>query len=235
MNQETVTRDLETLPAESATMDSAEADVEESVAEADVAEPEPETRAPTISITKVRSVMLIPGAPPQPAAQPHLQLASLSPASTAPSTTAATQARGTPPSTLQQQAERLARWQPPVAATEPTPSAPPSRSAVAPAAGQSPFRLKGPEASASTLTVPGDFQIQIGAYSSAAEAERALAATRDRANDLLSGAAPATAPVQKGNRQLYRARFGGFSETLAANTCGELRRRQIDCFVLRPE
>jgi hypothetical protein len=53
--------------------------------------------------------------------------------------------------------------------------------------------------------------------------------------DLLAGAAPATAPVRKGKRQLYRARFASFSASVAANTCLELRRRQIECFVRQPD
>jgi len=41
--------------------------------------------------------------------------------------------------------------------------------------------------------------------------------------------------VQKGNRQLYRARFAGFDATAAASTCLALRQQQIDCYVMRAE
>jgi D-alanyl-D-alanine carboxypeptidase len=81
----------------------------------------------------------------------------------------------------------------------------------------------------------GAFLVQIGAFNSPAEADRALSATRERAGDLIGSFAPVTAAVQKENRQFYRARFAGFDAQTAASTCLELRRRQIDCFVMKSE
>jgi D-alanyl-D-alanine carboxypeptidase len=180
--------------------------------------------AHTISIAKVRSVALTP--------QPRL--AALSPPHTAPTVKAAAPARGMPPSTLQQQADNLRQSESPPTA-DATAEAPKTRIAAAHIASQPTYRLKGPEVPVATPAATGDFEIQIGAYTSAAEARLALAAARDRANDLLAGAAPAMTPTQKGRRQLYRARFGGFSGPVATNTCQELRRRQIDCFVTTTE
>jgi len=140
-----------------------------------------------------------------------------------------------PPSTLQQQADNLAQSQSPAASTEPVANTQNRRVAAAQFDSQPTYRLKGPEVPAATPATTGDFEIQIGAYTSAAEARLALAAARDRATDLLAGAAPAMTPTQKGHRQLYRARFGGFSGPVATNTCQELRRRHIDCFVTTTE
>jgi D-alanyl-D-alanine carboxypeptidase len=174
-----------------------------------LADPLIDMPAPALSITKVRSVSLTPRATPQePVAEPSPALAATAMSEPAPG-------RGMPAPTLQQQPADLARAQAPRA--------------------QPIYRLKGPDVSAGTPAAPGGFEIQIGAYTSPAEAEFALAATRDRATDLLAGATPATAPIQKGNRRLYRARFAGFSASVATHTCLELRRRHIDCLVLQPE
>ncbi len=52
---------------------------------------------------------------------------------------------------------------------------------------------------------------------------------------LLASATPMTTPIEKGNRTLYRARFAGFDAKRAADTCLELRRAAIDCFVMKAE
>jgi D-alanyl-D-alanine carboxypeptidase len=81
----------------------------------------------------------------------------------------------------------------------------------------------------------GPFEIQIGAYSDSADAERHMDSARRRASSLL-GPYPAVAvPVQVGASKLYRARFRGFDATVATSTCTQLRRMQIDCFVVRTE
>lgn len=81
----------------------------------------------------------------------------------------------------------------------------------------------------------GPFEIQIGAYSDSADAERHMDSARRRASSLL-GPYPAVAvPVQMGASKLYRARFRGFDATVATSTCTQLRRMQIDCFVVRTE
>ncbi len=175
---------------------------------------------PVVSIAKVRQVMV---APPAPAA-----------------------ALGRGASTLQQQADNLARGLPPLAAHaalpaaparhEPQSAVPVTQAALAAAAPQSsaPAMAAAP-AVARRPAVAGGYQIQVGAFATAAEAEKALAATLARAAGLLAEAAPLTAPVRSGARQLYRARFAGFDSQAALSTCEELRRRQIECFVSRAE
>ncbi len=183
---------------------------------------------PTISIARVRAVNVAPqDAPAAPQAdtatrptQPQFLTAASTPA----------MGLGMAPSTFQQQAENLSRGASSVA---PLPwdgasqaSAPPSGPTVVAAR----------PALRPTMTAPaadGGFQIQIGAFRTASEAEKALVLALERAGGLLGAAAPLTAPVNSGSRQLYRARFGGFDQQAAANTCTELRRRQIDCFVAR--
>lgn len=141
--------------------------------------------------------------------------------------------RGAPPSTLDAQAENLARAAP--AAGEPVLSPRPATTRMAQA--EPANRLRGPDVAPAPVpgAVAGAFEIQVGAYGSLAEAERALAATRQKAPELLTSYAPRALPVVKDDRQLFRARFSGFDPATAASTCLELRRRQIDCFVMRAQ
>jgi D-alanyl-D-alanine carboxypeptidase len=81
----------------------------------------------------------------------------------------------------------------------------------------------------------GAFQIQIGAFGSPVEANNQISVVRQSAVQLLNGHEGVTLPIVKGDRKLFRARFAGFDSTGAANTCLELRRRQIDCFVMKAE
>ena len=142
--------------------------------------------------------------------------------------------RGAAPSTLEQQAANLARGAQPVAAAPAQPAAAAIRFAQASA---TPRYLRGPSPAAPT-TVPaatGGFEVQIGAYASQAEADRALAAAGTTAADLLAAHPGRSILVQTESRQLYRARLTGFNSNSAASTCLELRRRQIDCFVMKAQ
>ena len=77
--------------------------------------------------------------------------------------------------------------------------------------------------------------IQIGAYTSAAEAERQLAAARGKAADLIGTAQARTQMTNANGRALWRARFAGFHAANAGAVCTELRRRQIDCLVTKAD
>lgn len=114
-----------------------------------------------------------------------------------------------PPSTLDSQAMALA-------AANAAPAAPP-RAQFAPA------------------PVGQGFEIQIGAYGTAEEAQAKIDLVRSRAAGLLDGHGGVTLPVQKEERQMFRARFVSFDESAASNTCLELRRLAIDCFVMKAE
>jgi D-alanyl-D-alanine carboxypeptidase len=131
-------------------------------------------------------------------------------------------APGRPPSTLDAQARANATDEAPMPAmalaSQGATPVPPTPAALRPAAAPA-----------------GDFQLQIGAFGSEGEATRALSATRSRTGDLLRGANEAALLVQKDNRKFYRARFTGFDAVRAQNTCAELKRQKIDCFVMRAE
>lgn len=135
------------------------------------------------------------------------------------------------PSTLEQQAQSidtLAAQPLPVRFAHATKPQPTGRDAA--------WRLNGPSsADAATAAPSGGFQIQIGAFGSAAEAERQLATIKSRAATILSAKSALALPVQKGDRQLFRARFTGFDANAAASACTELRRLAIDCFVMKAE
>lgn len=120
-----------------------------------------------------------------------------------------------PPSSLQQQAMQLA--------------------AAGPAIAPPPYAVRGPRPSELPPAAGGGFEIQIGAYATAAEADRALATVRSSAGTVLRGSEPKALAVTKEARRIYRARFVGLDSRSAAAACLELRRRQIDCFVMRAE
>jgi D-alanyl-D-alanine carboxypeptidase len=101
--------------------------------------------------------------------------------------------------------------------------------------------LKGPAQQVALMTSParqgagGRYEVQIGAYGSVAEAQRALSNVQGRAGPLLNGFASVTHPTMNGGRQMFRARFTGFDAGRAASTCTELRRQAVDCFVMAGE
>jgi D-alanyl-D-alanine carboxypeptidase len=78
----------------------------------------------------------------------------------------------------------------------------------------------------------GNYEVQIGAYGSIADAQRALNSVQDRASRLLAGRASVTHPVMKNGHQIFRARFAGFDADRAASTCSALRSKGVDCFVM---
>jgi D-alanyl-D-alanine carboxypeptidase len=126
---------------------------------------------------------------------------------------------GLPPSTLQAQAEQLEGGR---MAPAPHPVA-----ALAPEAPRAPAKRSRPSR--------GPFEIQIGAFGDSVEAERRMAAARQRAGGMLDSYQAVAVPVQSGASKLYRARFRGFEATAANDTCSRLRRMQIDCFVIKTE
>ena len=72
--------------------------------------------------------------------------------------------------------------------------------------------------------VDGAFQVQVGAYMSQTEAENRLGMVQQRAPDLLDGHLPFTASFTREDREWFRARFAGFSEDEARETCGALKK-----------
>jgi len=130
----------------------------------------------------------------------------------------ASQSVGAPPSTLQAQAEALAR-----------------NAASSPAIIAAPPPQDTPPAVHASRQAQGPFEIQIGAYGNSTDAEQHMEIARQRTSGLLDPYPAVTIPVKKGSSQLFRARFRGFEASAAASACLELRRLQIDCFVVRTE
>jgi D-alanyl-D-alanine carboxypeptidase len=179
-----------------------------------VAPPAARERAAAIAVAKVRSVHIEPNSAPArieqveaspEAPQPVFAVAGAGGAASFPRFVPETGALR--PSTLQAQAAALEQ-------AEPSPAPAPRQVAARPAP-------------------RGPFEIQIGAYADSAEAERSMAAARERTGALLDAYRSVTIPVQNG--KLYRARFRGFDATAANTTCSRLKTMQIDCFVTRTE
>ena len=80
---------------------------------------------------------------------------------------------------------------------------------------------------------PGPYHVQVGAFTSQAEAESRLGEVRGRANTLLDGHQPVAVSFQKDETQWYRARFAGFTQDRAKSTCAELKRMSFECVVMR--
>ena len=143
----------------------------------------------------------------------------------APATTPTdTAKRGAQPSTLEQQAARLGGG-----AARPDPSV--TTQALSEAEGKPRWSAQ-VQAAAGT---PGGFHVQIGAYQSVAEAERQLATVREKAAAALRNRAPLTVQFKLGGKLFYRARYAGFDAQSAAAACGELKRLQVDCLVMKAE
>jgi D-alanyl-D-alanine carboxypeptidase len=114
--------------------------------------------------------------------------------------------RGSPPSTLAEQALAMRRDEASV------------ESAAAPATAWT-----------------GGMAIQIGAFQSADEAQRRLAWVRQRATAVIGQHEAVTQPVKQGDKLFYRARFAGFDGAAAASACKELRALKVECLILRAD
>jgi hypothetical protein len=82
----------------------------------------------------------------------------------------------------------------------------------------------------------GPFQVQVGAYPTQGEAERQLALVRQRAGTIVGERATHLTQIKRGDKTFFRARYVGFDGRSTADTvCGELKRLEIDCFVMKAE
>ena len=80
---------------------------------------------------------------------------------------------------------------------------------------------------------PGPYHVQVGAFTSQAEAESRLGEVQGRASSVVDGHQPIAVIFQKDETQWYRARFAGFSQDGAKSTCAQLKRMSFDCVVMR--
>jgi D-alanyl-D-alanine carboxypeptidase len=79
------------------------------------------------------------------------------------------------------------------------------------------------------------WKIQVGAYPSARDARRRLDEVRALKIASLHQKLALAIPVSKGKSTLYRARFLGFSEKTAKETCRQLTKRGVGCLTLAPQ
>jgi D-alanyl-D-alanine carboxypeptidase len=79
----------------------------------------------------------------------------------------------------------------------------------------------------------GPYHVQVGAFTSQAEAESRLGEVQGRASSVVDGHQPIAVIFQKDETQWYRARFAGFSQDSAKSTCAQLKRMSFDCVVMR--
>jgi len=87
-------------------------------------------------------------------------------------------------------------------------------------------------ASRNTAKATGHFHVQVGAYTSLADAQNRLGMVRQRAPSVLDGHIPFVATFMKGDTEWYRARFAGFSKTDSRSACAALKRMSLDCIAL---
>jgi D-alanyl-D-alanine carboxypeptidase len=108
------------------------------------------------------------------------------------------------------------------------------------------FRLNGPatpsqptlQTVANTQPTPSggsNYDIQIGAYASPAEADRRMTSAATLVPTHLKNRRPNRQQVSVGDKTLYRARFSGFDQSAAAAACAELNRQSINCIALKAE
>jgi D-alanyl-D-alanine carboxypeptidase len=95
--------------------------------------------------------------------------------------------------------------------------------------------LTPPKGAAKSARYAGAYHVQVGAFMSQADAENRLGMVQQRAVDLLDGHLPFTASFMKDDQEWYRARFAGFSKDAAQSTCAALKKRALDCVVMRAE
>jgi D-alanyl-D-alanine carboxypeptidase len=139
-----------------------------------------------------------------------------------------------PPSSLNAQLAQLSQS----AGQLPAPPAQPS------------YRLNGPaqqtqptaQPVANTPTAAGqptnaalNYDIQIGAYASPAEADRRMTTAASLVPTHLKNRRPNRQQVSVGDKTLYRARFSGFDQSAASAACAELNRQSINCIALKAE
>ena len=92
-----------------------------------------------------------------------------------------------------------------------------------------------PNSGGKAVRYAGDYHVQVGAFMSEVDAENRLGMVQQRALDLLDGHLPFTTSFMKENQEWYRARFAGFSKDDAQSTCAALKKRSLDCAVMRAE
>jgi D-alanyl-D-alanine carboxypeptidase len=79
----------------------------------------------------------------------------------------------------------------------------------------------------------GPWMIQVGAFDDEGDARQRLATAKAKAMTQLGGADPYTERVEKGDKELFRARFTGLERSQAQAACKHLKRNEIPCMMLK--
>jgi cell division septation protein DedD len=82
---------------------------------------------------------------------------------------------------------------------------------------------------------PGQWAIQVGAFSNQGQAQAALGNARAQAHVELAVAHPFVAGVHQAHSQLWRARLTGLSHETAVQACEKLVHGHMSCVVLSPD
>ncbi|MEG6509764.1 D-alanyl-D-alanine carboxypeptidase [Methyloligella sp. 2.7D] len=81
----------------------------------------------------------------------------------------------------------------------------------------------------------GPYQVQVGSYTSQADAQRRLDFVASKASSLLDGHSGLTTTFDQGSQRWYRARFASFSQNEAAQACAQLKRLSVECIAMRAD
>jgi hypothetical protein len=81
----------------------------------------------------------------------------------------------------------------------------------------------------------GPFHIQVGSFADATSAETRLAAVSQKAGPVLKNHPSFTMQAALPKGAVFRARYGGFAEAQAKTACASLKRKAVDCMVVRAE
>lgn len=117
-------------------------------------------------------------------------------------------------------------------AQAPAPQAAPTQVAAA-----TPAVVPAPSAAPAPAIGPqfGPFHVQVGSYYDGPSAEARLAEVKAAAASVVKGHPAFTAAVQISGKDVYRARYGSFSEKDALAACVAIRKRKLDCMVVRAD
>jgi len=81
----------------------------------------------------------------------------------------------------------------------------------------------------------GGFDVQVGAFLQKDEADKHLTLISTRVADLVRDHTTVVLPPHAGSSKFYRARFTGFDEQQARETCRALKLQKIDCIAAKGE
>jgi D-alanyl-D-alanine carboxypeptidase len=81
----------------------------------------------------------------------------------------------------------------------------------------------------------GDFVIQVGAFPNEGQAREQLRLVQTKMRGVLASADGYTERVQRGQRELFRARFAGLERSEAESACRALQRNDIACMAVRKD